>query len=232
MIQKILEQIIKEEIQNKSKLDLVISSLKNKTNLKDVVNEVEKLNLGFLGRGQTRIVFEIDDDSVLKIANSKGIKFNKIESNPKIKEILGDYSLNTLHVGHDYIWIAVEGAISILESSIDSLEGWWRDAGVNPKLFYNKKFIDYISGFLDIGNEKGIVVGVGVSMLLDDPNCLNNFLKRKDIEEILNTDLFQKFKRLKNELNILPTDFHEGNVGYTKTGRPVIIDLGFAQEVA
>lgn len=229
MIQKILKQIIKEEIQNKSKLDLVVSKLQNKTNLKEILDDVEVLDLPFLGRGETRITFEINDDWVLKVANKKGIQFNKIEANPKIKEILGDHSLNIAHTGPDYIWIIVEGAISILESSIDSLETWWKDAGIPPELFYNKKFIDYIGGFLDVA-DKGIVVGVGVSMLLDDPNCLNKFLGKENIEAILNTDLFQKFKRLKSELNILPTDFHEGNVGYTKTGRPVIIDLGFGPD--
>ena len=67
--------------------DFSISEFDSMMSLNERKKYCEK-HLKFLGEGSSRIVYEIDDYTVLKLAkNVKGIEQNRVEANPGFKHI-------------------------------------------------------------------------------------------------------------------------------------------------
>lgn len=75
-----------------------------------------------MGRGSSRMVFEIDDDKVLKLAyNSKGIAQNMTEADPTFR-IYGIFA-EVYDVHPKYHWIEMEKAVPAKISDFDKIYG-------------------------------------------------------------------------------------------------------------
>lgn len=78
--------------------------------------------LKYLGRGSSRIVFEIDDEKVLKLAyNRKGVAQNEAEADPMLR----NYNMfaKVFDVHPRYQWIEMEKAVPAEKSDFDRIYG-------------------------------------------------------------------------------------------------------------
>lgn len=78
--------------------------------------------LKYLGRGSSRMVFEIDDEKVLKLAyNRKGVAQNEAEADPMLR----NYNMfaEVFDVHPTYQWIEMEKAVPAKKSDFDRIYG-------------------------------------------------------------------------------------------------------------
>lgn len=91
--------------------------------------------LKYLGRGSSRMVYEIDDEKVLKLAyNSKGVAQNQAEADWMLERYGIFAEVYDMHP--DYLWIEMEKAIPAKKSDFDRIYG-----GLSGK--FNNFFIEW-----------------------------------------------------------------------------------------
>ena len=96
-------------------------------------------NLRRIASGSARIVYEIDDKKVLKLAkNAKGLAQNEAEGDWYVNESYGDIIAKVLERDENYRWIVSERAKKITPNEFKSI------VGVDFKDFY--EYIVYIVG--------------------------------------------------------------------------------------
>lgn len=79
--------------------------------------------LKYLGRGSSRMVFEIDNEKVLKLAyNNKGIAQNKVEADPAMTGYYGIFA-KVYDMHKNYHWIEMEKAAPATEEDFDEIYG-------------------------------------------------------------------------------------------------------------
>ena len=87
----------------------------------------------YLGRGSSRIVFQIDESTVLKLAfNQKGIAQNEAEAAVKNDYVLSGYNFlpEVYDVDDEYLWIEMQIARRANQSDFKKFTGYSR------KVFY------------------------------------------------------------------------------------------------
>lgn len=86
-----------------------------------------KQRLKYLGRGSSRIVFQIDGSTVLKLAfNQKGIAQNEADARVKIDRYLQDYNFlpEVYDVDEEYLWIEMQQARRARKVDFKRLTGY------------------------------------------------------------------------------------------------------------
>lgn len=179
-------------------------------------------NLPFLGEGSARIVFALPNTKyVLKIAKSdKGISQNQAEvdvyTNPKTKNIVA----KIFNFDRDYTWIVSE-TVKEFESS----EEFKQAVGIDIT-----RLTSFYEDMLKHGDKwyeptvKRITYDYGTTLVA------KRYLKAAD--EIINNSLAKDFANLIQATELIRADLGvEEHWGKTASGRIVILDYGFTEEV-
>ena len=170
-----------------------------------------KEKLGKLGTGSARVVFEIDADTVLKLArNAKGLAQNELEA-----EISATNWYDFVAKVHDAepknLWIEMEKARKLKKSDFKRMTGF--------------KFDDFVN---TIRNEAEANAGRGRGGPLFgvDPEI---------VEQIFETDLFNGIVSFIHDYDILAADFQRtsswGIVNREGHDVPILIDYGISQTI-
>lgn len=81
-------------------------------------------NLRRMASGSARIIYEISDDRVLKLAkNAKGIAQNEVEGDWGLQSMYGDIISKVVEEDKEYRWIVSQRAKKITKSEFKSLVG-------------------------------------------------------------------------------------------------------------
>lgn len=103
---------------NKPSNEEILKELSSLDTFTDRIDYAEK-HLKHLSSGSSRVIYKLDDDTVLKLAkNNRGIAQNKAEANPKMKS---KYINNTLKSDKDGIWKTSPFAEKITEKEFEEL---------------------------------------------------------------------------------------------------------------
>lgn len=82
-----------------------------------------RARLKYLGRGSSRMVYEIDDEKVLKLAyNNKGLAQNEAEADPMLRGYNGIFA-KVFDVHPKYHWIEMEKAVPATVEDFDRIYG-------------------------------------------------------------------------------------------------------------
>jgi hypothetical protein len=174
---------------------------------KRVAYATEKL--GKLGKGSSRIVFEADDNTVLKVAkNAKGLAQNGLE-----EEIsrLGwyDFVSKVFDADPNSLWIESEKATKMKPSSFKELTGF------NFRDWTNTLMAEYTRRTSQRGGAM--------------------YMSSDDYEKIVETDFFQDMLNFIVDFDIMPGDFTRisswGVVNRDGVTIPILIDYGITKSI-
>lgn len=209
MQDKILESYIRSLLSERggwgNQVDMVIAALGNENDLEKLNNiAYHELGLGYLGRGEFREVYAIDDDWVLKIGRPSKYNprlANRVEADPRLQSLLYPYVPQTVTNGRYFGWIVTEQCRT--ESDFPK---WLTKVGISEELAVASKYRK-LSGLIELLNEYPEVY-------VDDAN--NPFIRKMIIAD--------------QAIGINFEDVRGRNVGYGHDGRPVILDLGLDKD--
>lgn len=208
MQDKILESYIRSLLSERggwgSEVDMAIAALGNETNLRKIHGIAKEIGLGYLGAGEFRYVYAIDDDWVLKIAKMSGNNprhANRVESDPRLQSLLYPYVPQTIASGRYFGWIITEQC----RTEYDFFR-WLTKVGISKELAQASEYIR-LSGLIELLNDHPDVY-------IDDAN--NQFIRKVIIAD--------------QAIGINFEDVRRGNVGYGYDKRPVILDLGLDKD--
>lgn len=219
MGRKILESYIRSLLQERggwgSEVDRIISALGNEMNLRAISNIVRnKLELPVIGRGYFRVVFEIDQDWVLKVALSNDFNprlANKIEADPRLQSALYPYSPKTIANGKYYGWIITERCTP----DRGNFTSWLSSVGLSDAVIEESDNVRISS------REHYLSMHCVMQAIVNDPDKFH---------DDANNDFVRKLMIADDEIGIDLHDIREENVGYGSDGRPVILDLGLSKD--
>jgi hypothetical protein len=172
--------------------------------------EYAREKLGHIGSGSSRVVFEVDQNTVLKLArNKKGLAQNDLEADISDQGYHGDV-IAQVH-GHDaeYLWIEAEKARKMKKSEFRAIAGYNFD-------IFGRVLIN------EMRKERGHKHGI-------------YFVDADVGRQIYNDDFFEKIMDFIRTYDLLSGDIARlsswGIV--TRSGKdvPVIIDYGVSQDV-
>lgn len=171
--------------------------------------EYAKEKLGKLGTGSARIVFEIDDDMVLKLArNKKGLAQNDLESEIAATSWY-DFVAKVYDADPNNLWIESEKATRMKKSDFKRVTGF--------------KFDDWAETLLERYRE------------LQGHRGGSFYLAPDDYDEILEDELFNNILSFIAEYDIAPGDFARisswGIVNRDGHEVPVLIDYGVSRSI-
>lgn len=174
--------------------------------------EYVKNKLGKLGQGSSRVVFDVDNDTVLKLArNKKGLEQNKLEA-----EVgrLGWYDFVAKTLGYDDngLWLESEKARKMKPSDFLKM------TGVSFKDFVGVLAMEYNRVF----------------------GARNNALSYSSVpkevkDKILELDLLQNILQYVGDYQIDPRDLYRisswGVVNRDGVEKPILIDFGLSKDI-
>jgi len=122
-------------------------------------------NFNKIGAGSGRIVYQINDDKILKLAkNSKGIAQNETECNIGYNNYIQNIVTKIYDNANDYSWIVAEKVKKISEKRIKQLTGI---PGLNDLYGYLINHVKNYNYHIDVNVEKTLNDNEFVSELLD-----------------------------------------------------------------
>jgi hypothetical protein len=144
--------------------------------------EYIKSGLKIIGKGSSRIVFELDDENVLKVAiNEKGLRQNELEYTIGYNNSWYEFITNVFDGNPHNLWIQTEKANKIKTSDFKKIIGYHFNDFKNVLLAESMRVCDNKGGaFYEASS--------------------NNY------EEIIELDLFQSTLSLIQEYDLLATD--------------------------
>lgn len=174
-------------------------------NIRSFAGQVRYANekLRRLASGSARIIYIIDDKTVLKLAkNEKGLAQNEVEASLGTDRMVGDIVAKVLEADENNRWIVMEKAKKISKSRFKQLVG----VDLRNFEYYLKFTTDYRIGHM--------------------------FSVEPEIAEILDENEFaQSVVELIHNFNIQPGDFGRPSSFGEINGNIVITDYGLTQEV-
>jgi len=107
--------------------DTILKNLSKLDTFKARVEYAEK-NLKHMSSGSSRVIYELNKDTVLKLAkNERGIAQNKVEANPKMKS---KYIVETLKADRNGLWKTSPMCEKITEKEFEKMVGFnFKDFG-------------------------------------------------------------------------------------------------------
>jgi len=172
------------------------------------------------------MVFQVDDDRVIKLAKNKaGIAQNKVEANPHIQSAYGDIIAKIYDRHPDYLWLEQEAVTPMS----------WRDSEMFSKAAGLKDGVSWESVALILRyykEEFNKRKKTNPEELFIDV-CRSTYRNLGDTCEQISSNFFvHKVLQFIIEFDLPPQELVNDNVGMTSNGRPVILDYGFNQEIA
>jgi hypothetical protein len=168
-----------------------------------------KEKLGRLGSGSARVVFDIDEDKVFKLAkNSKGLAQNDLESDISATGWY-DFVARVFDADPNNLWIESEKATKMKKSDFKKLTGFKFDDWTNTLLQRTRELQ---------GDRGGIF-----------------FAAPENYDEILEDELFNNIISFIMDYDIVPGDFARisswGIVNREGHEVPVLIDYGISKSI-
>ena len=167
--------------------------------------EYIKKRLGFLGRGSSRAAFVLGD-RVLKVAmNNLGVEQNKVEAKMSNHVRLGPYMAKIFEADPEHYWILMERVITDEDYVA---QAWNNTFGGDIADFYN----------LLMFFESNVEAGMNFKRALEQARLSDFYYGAR-----FTSNVYDLLVRL-YELGI--RDLHSENIGATRDGRPVLLDVG------
>jgi len=171
--------------------------------------EYATLKLGKIGTGSSRVVFDADNDTVLKIAkNDKGLAQNELEAEVSR---LGwyDFVAKVYEAEPNNLWIESEKARKMKPSDFKRLTGF--------------KFRDWTNTLMAEYTRRSGQRGGAM------------YMASENYDEIVESDLFQSLLSFIADYEIMPGDFGRisswGIVNRDGTETPILIDYGISKTI-
>ena len=183
--------------------DFDVNELKNINNFAARIRYVQS-HLKRIGSGSARIVYEIDDKHVLKLAkNKKGIAQNYVESDWGLHRMYGNILPELIEIDEDNLWLIVEKANKITKKEFEKLTG-----------------VD----FLEFGN----------TLRYELANRESSYVpwsKPEDYEEIIDNEFFHDIIDMSLNFDFPPGDFQKISSYGEIDNNPVAVDVGLSKDV-
>lgn len=177
------------------------------------------LGLQSIGYGAFRDVFEVDNETVLKLRSSYRGFPNKVEADSRIYSILGDLVPKIYESDQGRDWVLMERVKP--HARVDE---WLRDLGVPSEI--DLSVFDMICHFAFTN---------GGSSSSDVVNFISGKMKRmrfddETIKSFISSKIVRTMLRLYDVFGVksydIISDIKPSNIGYAFDGRPVFVDWG------
>lgn len=229
----IIKEIIKEEISSLKKLENIIKKIENFDKSYYENNRVPsygdyydflvyKLKFPFLGEGENKAAFKIDNFTVLKISTETSDKSTILDEIELSKKMI-PFSSKIIYVSNYKGWFICE-FISPIGKNIN----WFKSLGIYD--FLKKYYENYnLKNTIKSNNEFDILNHM-FSLLINIISngswklSLSDIFGIEEIENIKNNDFVKKITNIVLNNNAA-ADFNTSNIGFGTDGRPVILDF-------
>ena len=183
--------------------DFDVNELKNINNFTARIKYVQS-HLKRIGSGSARIVYEIDDKHVLKLArNKKGIAQNYVEADWGLHNMYDNILPELIETDEDNLWLIVEKANKITKKEFEKLTG-----------------VD----FLEFGN----------TLRYELANRESSYVpwsKPEDYEEIIDNEFFHDIIDMSINFDFPSGDFEKISSYGEIDNNPVVVDPGLTKDV-
>lgn len=229
----IIKEIIKEEISSLSNIENIIKKLENfdKKHYEsgtipsygDYYDFITyKLKLKFLGEGENKFSFKIDNFSVLKISKDVSDK-SVISDEVELGKIMIPFSPKIIYISKNKGWLICELVLPINKNII-----WFENVGIYN--FLKKYYENYkLKNTIKSNNEFEIIAHM-FSLLINIisnnswKSSLDEIFTIEEVEAIKNNDFIKKISNIIIAHKASP-DFNTSNLGFGIDSRAVILDF-------
>jgi len=183
--------------------DFDVNELKNINNFAARIRYVQS-HLKRIGSGSARIVYEIDDKHVLKLArNKKGIAQNYVEADWGLHRMYDNILPELIETDEDNLWLIVEKANKITKKEFEKLTG---------------------VEFLEFGNTLRYELAKRDSSYVP-------WSKPEDYEEIIDNEFFHDIIDMSINFDFPSGDFQKISSYGEIDNNPVAVDVGLSKDV-
>lgn len=192
----------------------------------ELADFLTNIGLEEAGSGIHRIVFSIDDDHVIKVAtNQDGLTANRKESNHKFQGVLKDFLPKVYMSGRGSKWVVMEKVKTGRDLGLNSFEvfdKWFTDIG-KPESISWPEYKAAMNMFYRYNKKMPTLDALEKAMA-------NYEWTDNQKRDFLESPLFYKFVRTASDTGLdflrALADLHDGNLGWTTEGDPVVLDWG------
>lgn len=188
---------------------------------REYINEIEKFCGKPIGKGISRLVYQIDDDFVLKFEVAYSYQQNLLESNSSLISIIRKYAPKIFEISKSKpnpTWIVVERCKPLSNNKSDAIM-WLNKIGL-PDEIINHDLDEYRGSDLYDADSSNDIISAWIFSLAEllnsksEPRC----------------ELEARIFEIENNFKIDINEFGINNLGFGLDGRPVILDLGYSYE--